>query len=48
MEEFLCKEWQVLALLILLENVSYYFVLRYLIADAEIVLCCAGYSHKIH
>jgi hypothetical protein len=29
----------------LLENVSYYFVLRYLITDAEIVLRCAEHNH---
>jgi hypothetical protein len=33
------------SLAILLENVSNYFVLRYLIADAETVLCCAEYNH---
>jgi hypothetical protein len=32
----------------LLENVSYYFVFRYLIAHAETVLCCAEYNHQIH
>jgi hypothetical protein len=35
-------------LTILLTSVSYYFLLRYLIADAERVLCCAEYSHYIH
>jgi hypothetical protein len=29
----------------LLENVSYYFVLRYFIAIAETVLCCAEYNN---
>lgn len=34
-------------LAILLENCSYYFMLRYLIGYAETVLCSADYSHKI-
>jgi hypothetical protein len=30
---------------VLLETVSFYFVLKYHIADAGTVLCCAEYSH---
>jgi hypothetical protein len=33
------------SLAVLLENANYYFVFRYLIADADIVLYCAEYSH---
>jgi hypothetical protein len=35
------------SLKILLKNVSYYLVLRYLIVDAETVLYCAEYKHQI-
>jgi hypothetical protein len=35
------------SLAILLENVSYYFVLRYLIVEVETVLRCADYNHQI-
>jgi hypothetical protein len=35
------------SLTILLENISYYFVLRYFIADAETILCYVEYlSYK--
>jgi hypothetical protein len=37
-----CLFW---SLTILLENVSYYFALGHLIADAETMLCCAEYNH---
>jgi hypothetical protein len=33
------------SLAVLLENVGYYYVLQFLIADAETVLCCAEYCH---
>lgn len=53
MVAFSCEEWQIItnvcsrASPVLLENISYYFLLRYLIVDAETMLCCAEYNHRI-